>query len=48
MLLEFENASQKETVGRNLSVVTLECCGVIAGGKSVDIVRHIEASWNRG
>ncbi len=48
MLLEFDNYGDKKTVGRNLSVVTLECCGVLAGVKAIDIVSHIEASWARG
>ena len=35
-------------MGRNLSVVTLECCGVLAGVKAHELVRHIEGSWARG
>ncbi len=31
-----------------MAVITLECGGVIAGGKAQDIVNHIEASWARG
>ncbi len=31
-----------------MAVITIECCGVVAGGKAQEIVNHIEASWARG
>ena len=31
-----------------LTVVTLECAGVLPNGESAAVVRHIELAWERG
>ena len=31
-----------------MAVVTLECAGVLEGEKSLEILSHVEAAWERG
>jgi hypothetical protein len=37
-----------EGVEDGVAIVTLECAGVLPNGESLEVVRHIEQSWERG
>jgi hypothetical protein len=48
VLLELPREGTKQSKGPNMSIVTLECAGVLEGEKSLEILSHIEAVWDRG
>ena len=48
-LLEFPSEMNGgEGVEDGVTIVTLECAGVLPNGESSEVVRHIELSWERG
>jgi hypothetical protein len=49
-LLQFpdEQSSGGEVAEGGVTIVTLECAGVLPNGESAEVVRHIEKSWARG
>ena len=48
-MLEFEVAEGGGGVGvQGVTIVTLECAGVLPCGLAVEVVEHIELSWARG
>jgi hypothetical protein len=48
VLLQLPPEGSQQTKETNMAVVTLECAGVLEGEKSLEILSHVEAAWERG
>ncbi len=48
VLLELPGDGNQKHNGINMTVVTMECAGVLVGATSLVVLNHIEACWARG